>query len=64
MGMSERFIPLNYLNSPYYGVYDVDKSAWVIEPEWTWRKAESMANALNVNPKIETDQLYLIGAAG
>lgn len=57
--MSEnKFIQLNYLDSAWYGVADVTKSIWIVEPEYTWKQAENMANILNANPAIDPDELY------
>lgn len=62
--MTTRFIPLNYNESAWYGVYDTLQKGFVTEPESTWSHANILANCLNTtyrnNPdaQIDLDELH------
>lgn len=44
------------------GVID-DQLRWRVEPEYTWKQAAAMANALNANPDIDPDELTRLAEA-
>lgn len=62
--MTSRFIPLNYNESAWFGVFDTLQNGFVVEPESTWNHANILANCLNIsyrnNPDahIDLDELY------
>lgn len=62
----KRFKPMN--DGHWTGVIEVVDDGghyqWVVEPEYSWRTAQLMANELNKNPHLDLDDLTRMVEAG